>query len=98
MWLGFCFYSDMTRPILGDDCYCTVCYSSQEAGHATPDRALSHHVGPHRKAPGSVRRQREQESMGQSHYWNFHRKEWADGIGQYEQFHRTWSVALPLGA
>lgn len=75
-----------------------VCYSSQEAGHATPDRALSHHVGPHRKAPGSVRRQREQESMGQSHYWNFHRKEWADGIGQYEQFHRTWSVALPLGA
>ena len=60
-----------------------TCLRGQGAG------STLHHVGPHKEAPGLLRRQRERGACGESLYCGFHRKERVSRVsrlrtGQFE--------------
>lgn len=62
----------MMRPVDQETYHWIVCYSQLPKGEGT----LSH-AGAHGGAPGSIKRQKEQEeNIGKSHYCGFPRKEW----------------------
>lgn len=83
MYSGFWFCLGIVRPTDQEMAASekTVCYSQFPRGRDRPC-----HVGPHGEAPGSFRRQKEQEkSMDMNSYCSFYGKKWLQQSKQARQ-------------
>lgn len=88
MYLGFCFYSGIVRPINQEMTAIAkiICYSQFPRGD------MPCHTGPHGEASGSIRRQKEQEeNVGINFYCSFCGKEWVKQTKQARQVY-NWLV------